>query len=131
MKKPALALAFILAAGCAFAADCPVKDGGDDYLDRVGVAVEATTSCETAASLAQACALGGSGDGFMVGFAEKKCGLDFRQKLSSADKRIYSRLLSRCAAKYKGMKGTAYISDAAFCRLQVARLFADLYSPAR
>ena len=130
MKKAALTIGLFLVGFQAIAADCPVQIGGEDYLDKVGSAIKASKSCEDGAAIAEACALGASGDGAITSVAERKCGLDFWNKLTASDKKIYNGLQAKCDAKYKDMQGTMYISAAAFCRLRVARLFSDLYSPA-
>jgi hypothetical protein len=114
----------------AFAADCPVQFGTDGYLEKVSAAIKATKSCEEGAQVAEACALGASGDVATVPVAERKCGLDFWTKLSPAEKQIYNGLQAKCDAKYKNMQGTMYLSFNAFCRLQVARLYSELYTKA-
>lgn len=113
-----------------FAADCPVKFGDDNYMDNVIKAVKATSSCEEGAQLMEACGLGASGDSYMVPAAERKCGLDFWKKLSASEKKTYNALQAKCDQKYANMQGTMYISFNAFCRLNVARLYSELYTSA-
>ena len=125
-----LALAFVLLSAPGFAADCPIKFGDDDYLDKVGAAIKAAKDCEDGAAIAEACALGASGDTSIAPVAERKCGLDFWTRLTAQDKRVYSALQAKCDAKYGQMEGTMYISANAFCRLKVARLYSELYSAA-
>jgi hypothetical protein len=125
-----LALAFVLLSAPGFAADCPIKFGDDDYLDKVGAAIKATKSCDDGAVMAESCALGASGDNAIAPVAERKCGLDFWKKLTAADKQAYNALQAKCDAKYGQMEGTMYISANAFCRLKVARLYSELYSAA-
>jgi hypothetical protein len=129
MRAILLLMAF-LSAGSAFAIDCPVKERGPDYIDNVGRAIKAAQSCEDGAAIAEACAFGASGDSAIAPVAERKCGLDFWQKLSAADRQVYNGLQARCDAKYKDMEGTMYISANAFCRLSGARLYSSLYRPA-
>lgn len=130
MKKIIVTIGLFLASFQAFAVDCPVQIGNENYLDKVGSAIKATKSCEEGAAVAEACALGASGDSQIALVAERKCGLDFWTKLSNADKQTYNGLQSKCDNKYKNMQGTMYISFNAFCRLQVARLYSELYTPA-
>jgi hypothetical protein len=130
MKSTLLALGLLVFSVDAWGEDCPVQFGVDNYLDRVASAIKSTTNCAQAVSVAEACALGASGDSFTVPFAERKCGLDFWKKLSPADKKIYGSLQAKCDHKYENMQGTLYISLNAFCRLRVAQLYSELYSPA-
>ena len=126
MRRAALLLCLV-ASGAA-AKDCPVKFGDEMFLDRVATAIHAAKSCVAASELAQACALGASGDSSTAVTAERKCGLDFWTKLTPEDKKVYNGLQAKCDAKYAGRDGTMYISFIAFCRLSVARLYSDLYS---
>ena len=109
------------------AKDCPVKFGDEMFLDRVTSAIKATKTCVEAGALADACALGASGDAATAVTAERKCGLDFWNKLTPDEKKTYNALQAKCDAKYAGRDGTMYISFIAFCRLSVARLYSDLY----
>jgi hypothetical protein len=115
-------------ASAASAKDCPVKFGDELFLDKVGAAIHATKTCGEAGELAQACALGASGDVATAVTAERKCGLDFWTKLTPDEKKHYNSLQAKCDAKYAGRDGTIYISAAAFCRLSVARFYSDLYT---
>lgn len=130
MYKLIAATAILLASSSVFAADCPVQFGDETYIDKVGAAIKATDSCEAGAAVAEACSLGASGDTAIAVVAERKCGLDFWKKLTRADLQIYKGLQAKCDHKYKNMQGTMYISFAAFCRLNVARLYSELYTPA-
>lgn len=121
---------FFVVSNLAWAIDCPVKYADPAYLDKVSAAIRATSSCDKASEIAEACALGASGDAFTVPVAERKCGLDFWKKLSSQDKKVYNQLQAKCDEKYKGQDGTMYISFQAFCRLSVAKLYSELYTPA-
>jgi len=112
----------------AFALDCPVQAVGPSYIDDVNRAIKTAKTCEDGAQIAEACAMVSSGDAAIAPTAERKCGLDFWKKLTAADKKIYDGLQAKCAAKYKGMDGTMWISASAFCRLNVARLYSELYS---
>lgn len=130
MKIILVALGLAVVSFQAFAADCPVQFGNEDYLDKVSNAINAAESCEQGAAVAEACALGASGDVVTVPVAEQKCAQDFATKLSDADKNIYSSLQAKCDEKYQDMQGTMYLSFNAFCHLRVARLYSQLYSPA-
>ncbi len=98
-------------------------------MDKVSAAIRATTSCQNAAELATACAMGASGDVTLASAAEHKCGLDFWNKLSAQEKKIYNHIQSKYNDKYKNKDGTMYISFNAFCRLDVAKLYSELYTP--
>jgi len=124
-----IVLVAMLCAGPAWALDCPVKEHGPNYIDNVNRAIKAAPGCEQGAEIAEACAFGASGDLDIAPVAERKCGLDFWQKMSAADKQVYNSLQARCDAKYKGWDGTMYLSANAFCRLGVARLYSSLYRP--
>jgi hypothetical protein len=121
-------LSALLFASTASAKDCPVTFGDEMFLDKVATAIHAAKSCGEAGELAQACALGASGDVSTAVTAERKCGLDFWTKLTPEEKKHYNGLQAKCDAKYAGRDGTIYISAAAFCRLSVARLYSDLYT---
>lgn len=114
----------------ALAIECPATFGSDDYYENVVAAIRSATSCRDGAELAAACALGSSFDPNITVVAERKCGLDFWQKLSAAEKTHYNHLQTKCDNKYKDMQGTMYISANAFCKLRIAELYSDLYLPA-
>ncbi len=130
MKFFSLVIGFVLFATQAFAHDCPVKVGDEDYLDKVGAAIKAAKDCEDGAAIAEACALGASGDTSLAPVAERKCGLDFWTRLTAQEKRVYNGLQAKCDAKYRGMEGTMWVSADAFCRLRVSRLYSEFYRPA-
>jgi len=129
------ALALVLASGLSFttqasAEDCPVEFGNETYMDTVISKIEQSPSCYEGVELARNCALGASGDYAIARTAQTKCTADFEKKLSRAEKRTYDSLIAKCDRKYAKMEGTMYISMAAHCRLNVSRLYSDLYSPA-
>ena len=75
-------------------------------------------------------AMGSSGDASIAGAARVKCEADFIKKAPKADFTTYQMLLQKCTDKYKDMQGTLYISANAFCHLQVAALFSELFTAA-
>lgn len=131
----ALALTLVLASGLALAStakagECPVEFGNADYMDTVIDKIEKSPSCYEGAELARDCALGAGGDYAIARTAETKCSADFDKKLTIADKRTYNSLMAKCAKKYAKMEGTMYVSMAAHCRLNVAALYSNLFTPA-
>jgi len=130
MKKTILAVLISFSALQTFAVDCPVNFGEENYLDKVGVAIKATKSCQEAAEIAEVCALGASGDLEIAPVAERKCGLDFWKKLSAQEKNVYGKLQFKCNEKFSKMQGTMYLSAGAFCKLNVAKLYSELYTAA-
>lgn len=129
MKSVLVIMAF-LAAGSVWADDCPVQFGPDSYLDDVTFTILAAKSCYEAATIAKDCALGASGDYQTTRAAQVKCEMDFARKLNKSEAGHYRRLNNKCTAKYKNMSGSMYTSFAAFCRLSVAELYSELYTPA-
>lgn len=109
--------------------ECPVSSDVDDYQDKVATAIKATENCGKAKEMAESCAFSSSVDMQIAVTAERKCGLDFWKKLSKTDIEHYNSLQGKCSEKYKDMEGTMYISAAAFCRLNVAALYSELYTP--
>ena len=130
MKKAALTIGLFLVGFQAIAADCPCKLVTKTISIKWAAQLKPAKAARTAPPLLKPVRWGASGDGAITPVAERKCGLDFWNKLTASDKKIYNGLQAKCDAKYKDMQGTMYISAAAFCRLRVARLFSDLYSPA-
>lgn len=112
------------------ASDCPVPLGQAQYSAEVAAAIKATPTCNAATELAESCALGATADTQIALVAERQCGLAFWTKLSGSEKKHYNQLQAKCAQKYAQHQGTMYQSAAAFCRLAVARLYAELYTPA-
>ena len=131
MKFKFLFFGLLILSNVVWATDCPVKYDEEGYVDKVATAIHATSSCIQASELAEACSLGASGDLFIAVAAERKCGLDFWNKLSNKDKEIYNQLQAKCNKKYENKDGSMYISFKAFCRLEVAKLYSDLYTPDR
>lgn len=128
MKLAYLAAGLFLASFQVLAAECPVPFGTENYLDKVADAITATKGCEQGVAVAEACELTDSGDQVIAGAARGKCENDFLSKLSSADQQTYIGLMTKCHDKYQDMQGTMYISFEAFCRLNVARLYSELYT---
>ncbi len=130
MKRFLLVSILSLAAASASAVECPFQPTEENYLERAAVAVAATKTCEEGAMLAEACALGKKGDELLAQAAERKCAGDFMPKLSTAEKRIYVALQLKCDKKYKTSDTLIFSIFKAFCHLQVARLYSELYTPA-
>jgi hypothetical protein len=141
MKK--IMLLLVLASSCALAKEapkakqgirkpasieCPVAFPSENYVDDVEKAINATTSCENAKEMAEACGMGSSIDRDITIVAERKCNLDFYSRLSKSEVSIFEGLQNKCNDKYKNSQGTMYISFTAFCRLNVAALFSSLYT---
>jgi len=101
---------------------CPV----DLDADKISAAIEGAGSCYTAAGIAESCAFGSSLDVQFVSSASTICERGFGS-MTAADKRAYETLLGECSAKYENESGTLYRSMAAFCTLEVTRLFNSLY----
>ena len=121
---------FVMAVGLAASADdCPAQIGDQNYLTKVTTAIRAKKACEDGATVAEACALGASGDISIAGSAQTQCEGDFLKKLSKTDAQTYHDLMAKCDTKYSGHDGTMYLSMNAFCHLQVSRLYSELYSP--
>lgn len=129
MKKSALLILLCLSAPL-YAAECPVNINVASYLDKVSAAIRATKSCDEGSTIAESCAMGSSGDTETAVVAERQCGLDFWKKLSKSDKKTYNDLQSKCDQKFKDKDGTMYMSANAFCRLNIAKLYSELYTPA-
>jgi hypothetical protein len=113
-----------------FAMDqCPVELGSNDYLEKVAKVITDADSCYAASDLAEACALGSSGDVYTVGAAIARCKKDM-PVMSKDDAKMYKALNKKCGAKYSKLDGTMYRSMNAFCVLDVTKLFFDLLTPA-
>lgn len=129
MLKYFMVLLVMTVGFAASADDCPAQIGDQNYLTKVTTAIHAKKTCEDGATVAEACSLGASGDIAIAGSAQTQCEGDFLKKLSKGDLQTYRDLLAKCDAKYRGQEGTMYLSMNAFCHLQVARLYSELYSP--
>ncbi|MBX3157141.1 MAG: hypothetical protein KF773_14290 [Deltaproteobacteria bacterium] len=115
----------LLAMSSAAAADsCPVKNTGSTFLTDLVKEIGKAKTCDGAASLAEKCALGASGDAVIAGAAVDVCKKDFAK--SKDDTALHDKLAKRCGAKYEKMQGTMYVSMAAFCALDVAKLLSNL-----
>lgn len=128
MKKTLLVAFLALFTMSVFAVDqCPVEFGTENYLEKVAEVITDADSCYTASDLADACALGASGDVYTVGAAITRCEKEM-PIMSKADAKIYKTLKSKCEKKYSKLEGSMYISMNAFCHLQVTKLFQELLS---
>jgi hypothetical protein len=128
MKKSLLILSLLVLGTTAHALDkCPVEFGNGDYLEQVSQKITEAGSCWEASEIADACALGASGDVYTVGSAIARCEQDM-PVMSQSDAAMYSTLNNKCTEKYSKLEGTMYMSMNAFCHLQVTRLFLDFLS---
>lgn len=129
MKKSLFLTAIFMVSVGSFAEACPINAQEENYTKLVGAAIRASETCETGVAIAQSCAFQSSLDSDFTVVAERKCGLDFWKKLTPDDIKHYNALQDKCNSKYDGMLGQMYNSFAAFCRLNVARLYSEVYSP--
>ena len=125
MKKSFL-IAALLVFGTTLHAmeNCPVELD-ENYLDKVAQIITDSASCWEASEVADACALGASGDVYTVGAAIARCERDM-PVMTPADSTMYQSLNDRCTEKYSKMEGTLYMSMNAFCHLDVTRLFLNI-----
>lgn len=130
MNKQLILILLLFINSSVYSLDCPVEPDSDKYSDKVIQAIIASKSCDKGSSIAQACAFASSMDVQTTAEAKHQCELNFEKKLSSSDKEVYKALLNKCDNKYKDMDGTMYLSASAFCRLNVARLYSELYTSA-
>ena len=132
MLKRLTAVLILCATQHAFASDCPVTDFDEKYMTNVIDAVEKATSCYEAADIAESCAMGSSMDVAITQPAIKICAADFSTELgkNANDLNAYNKLQDRCEQKYRNMQGTMYRSAAAFCTLDINRLYSLLYTVA-
>lgn len=128
MKKLVLLIALLALGSTVNAMDkCPVDFGANDYLEQVTQMIANSGSCWEASEIADACALGASGDIYTVGAAVARCEKDM-PIMSKEDAMMYKTLNNKCTDKYSKLEGTMYMSMNAFCHLQVTRLFLDILS---
>ncbi len=121
-------LAAVLAAlPVAAGAACPVTST-TDVVAKITQAIEKSGGCREGALIAEACAFGDAKDMHVAGAAYQLCQSSI-QGLSAEDAKTWAMLEKKCSDKYDTHNGTAYRSYAAYCRLNVAKLFADLYEP--
>ena len=123
-------LTFFFLISCeAIATNCPFTYQSSELSDKIIEAIRSSQNCEKASELAESCSFGSSLDVDICEAAERKCGLNFWKKLSQDDKKIYNGLQRKCNIKYSKMVGTMYISMNAFCKLEIAKLYSQLYTP--
>jgi hypothetical protein len=117
-----LVLNLVLGAAPATAEDCPAKSTQmDDIID----AINAAPGCDAAMKIFGACEYGASGDVQLGAAVEKKCEVDFVNRLKAAQKQAYQREMRVCDRKYRNQSGTMYLSFTAFCRAEVAQRYAQ------
>ena len=115
-----MALILSLAVGPAFAGVCLDKSmTPDEIVD----AINATSSCERAMKLFEACEFGTGGAIRLGAAVETKCERDIRTGLNAAQKALYQREMLICDRKYRNETGTMYLSFTAFCRAEVAQRY--------
>ena len=114
------ALIVSLGVGPAFAAVCLDKSMTPD---EIVAAIDATSGCDQAMKLFQACEFGSSGDVRLGAAVEKKCEGDFRAGLKPPQQASYQREMRACDRKYRNQSGTMYLSFTAFCRAEVAQRY--------
>jgi len=119
----------LLAAGPAFAADCPTEVSS---LDARVQAVRQAPTCKQSLQVMQACAYGASGDVQLGAVVVETCEAEFLAKLSKARRRGYDWVQKRCDDEYGVQSGTMYRSITAFCHAGNAVRYAGKYgAPAR
>ncbi len=110
------------------ASACPVKATGGDLVERIAAAIGKSKTCDQAAKIAESCAFGDSKDLHIAAPADEFCRKTIKD-LKPEDKTMWEALSQKCSDKYDTHQGTMYRSFAAFCRLNVTKLFAELYEP--
>jgi uncharacterized protein YecT (DUF1311 family) len=100
-------------------AKCPAGDAPIFAED-----VRATTSCEAAHKLHDACGWGSSGDVALSGAVIEKCEAVFLTRLTPAQKRNYEARQQRCSDKYAREDGSLAVAEAALCTEAIAVSFA-------
>lgn len=103
---------------------CPAEAGD---LDSTVAVVANSKTCYEASETASACAWGSSADVAITGAAIEVCARDYADRISKTEQKMWEALAAQCSKKYEGQSGTLYISFAAFCRLDVTKLFSQLY----
>ena len=86
--------------------------------------LRATSSCEAAHKLHDACAWGSSGDASLSGAVIEKCEAVFLSRLTPAQKRNYEARQQRCSEKYAREDGSLAVAEAALCAEAIAVAFA-------
>jgi hypothetical protein len=97
---------------------CPATIGSADYLDKVTKAVAAQKTCATAVALADACAMGSSGDGAIVTPAMKTCEAAAKKNLSDPKNSAALKAAYAKCDKQNHHEGSMYVGMNAFCHLE-------------
>ena len=84
--------------------------------------------CLEAAHRAEQCAWASSMDVPTTAAAQAVCESEYTLS-NQSDSDMYGLLMMRCREKYAPYDGTMYRSLEAFCRLDVAKLFNELFTP--
>ncbi len=120
MRRCISAIAVIMAASPALAAECPVEAQRAPTLR----AIKAAPGCAESLRIMQSCAWGSSQD---VEFAEvvvKRCEKEFPADMSAAKRAAYARDKANCRRKYANEHGTMYVSFTAHCMAEAAAKYA-------
>ncbi len=107
-------------------------DCADKYTNDRDLLIEDITKAETcyaASDLAESCAWGSTADLATTSAAISVCARAYQDKLTTSDGLMLNALYEKCDAKYEGQSGTLYRSMNGFCRLEVSKLFSNLYTP--
>ena len=115
-----MAVILSLSAGPALAGVCLDKSM---TLDEIIDAINATSGCDRAMKLFEACEYGTSGDIHLGAAVENKCEGDFLSRLKAPQKQAYQREMLACDRKYQNESGTMYRPFTAFCRAEVAQRY--------
>lgn len=108
-------------------ADCPDKYTTDR--DQLVDDIASAETCYEASNLAESCAWGSTADLATTSAAISVCARAYEEKISRPDNAMLMALFEKCDAKYEGQDGTLYRSMNGFCRLEVSKLFSNLYTP--
>ncbi|HWX61184.1 hypothetical protein [Bradyrhizobium sp.] len=92
-------------------------------MDDIVAALEASSGCDAAMKVFEACEYGASGDVDFGALVESKCEADFLTRLKAPEKLSYRREMRVCDRKYRNQSGTMYLSFTAFCRAEVAQRY--------
>jgi uncharacterized protein YecT (DUF1311 family) len=98
--------------------------GGEKAFQHTRELLLAAPTCTAAASIMGKCAWGSSADNEFADIVLKKCEDSFREKLTPVLKDRYVKRMELCDEQYAGRQGTISISEAALCRVGIARDFA-------
>lgn len=129
MKKVSLvfALGSLVLSSISFATECPSQWGNDDFNEKVSAAIKKATDCNDGVQIAYSCGMGNSNDPIIFSVAEQKCFNTFKKKKTEVA--LFQSIASRCEKKYSNAQGTMYRSFGAACRVEAAKIVANVNSP--